>query len=145
MARSKSETPREPSPVTLLLGWSERKGSYAVSVVLAIIGVAGSIVPYFAAGNMVAGILDGGREWSFFLHWGIVAAVGYLVYLVFHFASTAISHIATFAMISHIRRLLAEKLVHVPMGRVLETPSGTLKSLMVEKVDSIEKIGRAHV
>ncbi|WP_283171080.1 ABC transporter ATP-binding protein [Curtanaerobium respiraculi] len=138
MARSKSETPRDPSPVALLLGWSERKGSYAVSVVLAIIGVAGSIVPYFAAGNMVAGILDGGREWSFFLYWGIVAAVGYLVYLVFHFASTAISHIATFATISHIRRLLAEKLVHVPMGRVLETPSGTLKSLMVEKVDSIE-------
>lgn len=138
METSSSNPSQKSSPLVRLLGWSEKKGSYVLSVILAIIGVAGSMVPYFAAGHMITGILTGQRDWNFFLHWGVVAAVGYLVYLVFHFASTAISHIATFATISNIRQLLAEKLVHVPMGYVLDIPSGTLKSLMVEKVDSIE-------
>ncbi len=138
MEPSSLKASQKSSPLMRLLGWSEKKWSYVLSVILAIIGVAGSMAAYFAAGHMIAGILTGQRNWDFFLYWGVVAAIGYLVYLVFHFASTAISHMATFATISNIRQLLAKKLVHVPMGYVLDIPSGTLKSLMIEKVDSIE-------
>ena len=49
----------EINPVTVLLEWSDRKGMYALSVILAIIGVFGGIVPYVAAGNMVVGIFNG--------------------------------------------------------------------------------------
>ena len=46
----------EVNPVAVLLEWSDRKGMYALSVILAIIGVLGGMVPYVAAGNMVVGI-----------------------------------------------------------------------------------------
>lgn len=128
----------KPSPIPLLLTWSGKKGLYALSAALAIIGVAGTMVPYIAAGNIISGIVSGTTQVAFFLHWLGIAALGYAFYLVFHFASTIISHLATFATISRIRERLAQKLVHVPMGYVLDTPSGTLKSLMVEKIDSIE-------
>lgn len=133
------------NPVALLLSWSEEnKGRYALSVLLAIVGVAGSIVPYFAAGQMVNGVISGNRDFGFYVTWCGVAAAGFALYIGFHHASTAISHKATFATISKIRRRIAGKLTRVPMGYVLDTPSGKLKNIMVEKVDSIETT-LAHV
>ena len=133
-------------PVAQLLEWSGSgsRALYALSVVLAIVGVAGSVLPYFAVGQMVVGVLEGQRDPSFYLRWCSFAAASYAVYVVFHYASTAISHVATFRTISSIRRRLAEKLAHVPMGYVLDTPSGKLKNIMVEKADGIETT-LAHV
>ena len=141
---SRKESGQGPSqqpqvnPIAQLLEWSNRKSTYALSVLLAIIGVAGGMVPYFAAGNMVIGIFNGVRDWSFYLQWGLVAAISYVVQIVFHHLSTTASHVATFATIADLRVRLAQKLTRVPMGYVLDTPSGTLKRLLVEKVDSIE-------
>lgn len=126
------------NPVAVLLEWSNKKGTYALSVLLAIIGVAGGIVPYVAAGNMVVGIFNTVRDWTFYLQWGAVAAVSYAVQIIFHHLSTTVSHIATFATIANLRIRVAQKLTRVPMGYVLDTPSGTLKRLLVEKIDSIE-------
>ena len=36
------------------------------------------------------------------------------------------------------RTRVAKKLTTIPMGYVLDTPSGSLKRLLVEKIDSIE-------
>ena len=132
-------TDKGPNPVALLLEWSEENRiRYALSVVLAIIGVAGSVVPYFAAGSMINGVLSGMRDFGFYVQWALVAAAGHTVYLVFHNLSTVISHKATFSTISKIRRRLTEKLARVEMGHVLDTPSGTLKNVIVEKADAIE-------
>lgn len=128
----------QANPVAVLLEWSGKKGTYALSVLLAIIGVAGGMVPYFAAGNMVVGIFNAVRDWSFYVQWACIAAVSYTVQIIFHHLSTTVSHIATFATIANLRIRLAQKLTRIPMGYVLDTPSGTLKRLLVEKVDSIE-------
>ena len=128
----------EVNPIAVLLEWSDRKGMYALSVILAIIGVLGGMVPYFAAGNMVVGIFNGIQEWSFYLYWGLIAGLSYLVKIVFHHFSTIISHKATFATIANMRTRVAKKLTTIPMGYVLDTPSGSLKRLLVEKIDSIE-------
>ena len=136
---------RPANPVALLLSWSgEKRSWYVASVLLAVIGVAGSIVPYFAVGQMIAGVLAQTRDFAFYLGWCGIAAAGYLIYIICHNASTTLSHKATFATISKVRRRLADKLTRVPMGYVLDTPSGKLKNIMVEKVDSIETT-LAHV
>jgi len=77
----------EVNPVAVLLEWSDRKGMYALSVILAIIGVLGGMVPYVAAGNMVVGIFNGIKEWPFYLHWGLIAGFSYLVKIIFHHLS----------------------------------------------------------
>lgn len=120
------------------------KGGYAASVVLALLGVACSMVPYFAISKIVVELLNGGRNLNFYLLWlGICAAFWVLRYL-FHSFSTTFSHKATFSVISEVRRRLTAKLAKVPMGYILNTPSGALKNTIVEKVDSIETI-LAHV
>lgn len=126
-------------PVARLLGWAgPRRWYYLASVLLAVAGVVGSIVPYFSAANMIVGVLGGVRVFSYYARWALVAAGGALAYLVFHYASTAVSHVATFATISGVRRAIADKLTRVEMGYVLDTPYGRLKNIMVEKADSIE-------
>ena len=105
----------EVNPVAVLLEWSDRKGMYALSVILAIIGVLGGMVPYVAAGNMVVGIFNGIQEWSFYLHWGLIAGLSYLVKIVFHHLSTIVSHKATFATIANMRTRVAKKLTTIPM------------------------------
>ncbi|WP_101696504.1 ABC transporter ATP-binding protein [Clostridium minihomine] len=120
------------------------KKEYAVSVLLAILGVAGQMVPYFAVSRIIVGLLEGQRDFSWYLGWCGVAAAGFLAKVLLHNISTTFSHKATFAVISEVRRRIAQKLTRVPMGYVLETPSGKFKNTMVEKVDSIEPT-LAHV
>ena len=140
-----SQKAKRRNPAGRLFEWAgPSRGLYVVSVICAVIGVAGNVLPYYAAGQMVVGVLSNNRDFSFYVGWCSFAAACYAVYIVFHYVSTSISHMATFRTISEIRRLLARKLTRVPMGYVLDTPSGTLKNIMVEKADSIETT-LAHV
>lgn len=62
----------------------------------------------------------------------------------FHGISTCCSHKATFQVLANIRKRLCDKLAKVPLGKVKDTPSGALKNIIVERVDSIETT-LAHV
>lgn len=56
----------------------------------------------------------------------------------FHSLSTSLSHKATFVVLANIRKACCDKLARVPLGYVKDTPSGTFKNIMVERIDSIE-------
>ena len=118
--------------------------NYLLSVLLAVLGVLCSMVPYFAVSQMILRLIEGGRDFTWYLSWCAVAAAGFLGRSMLHNLSTSLSHKATFAVISEVRRRIAQKLTRVPMGYVLNTPSGKFKNTMVEKVDSIEPT-LAHV
>ncbi len=114
------------------------KSGYIASVLYAVIGVAFSLAPYYFVGQMIVQLIRGGKELSFYLLYGLVITVLWLLRYVFHSISTNLSHKSTFAVISEVRLRLTAKLTRLPMGYVLATPSGALKSIIVEKVDSIE-------
>lgn len=120
------------------------KGKYIASVIFAIAGVAAGFVPYFAVANMIVSLIEGNRELPFYLIWCGVAALGFIAKVLCMNISTTFSHKATFSVISEVRYRLASKLTRVPMGYLLDTPSGKLKATMVERVDSIES-PLAHV
>lgn len=120
------------------------KGKYTASVIFAIAGVAAGFAPYFAVARMVVSLIEGNKELPFYLIWCGVAALGFTVKVLCMNISTTFSHKATFAVISEVRYRLASKLTRVPMGYLLDTPSGKLKTTMVERVDSIES-PLAHV
>jgi len=120
------------------------KAGYAASVIFAVIGVALSIVPYFFAAQMIIHLLSGDKEFSFYTLYCAAAVCCWLLRYIFHGISTSLSHKATFSVISEVRLRLTKKLTKLPMGYVLDTPSGNLKNIIVEKVDSIETT-LAHV
>ena len=117
------------------------KKKYFASVVCAVIGVACSMVPYFAVSRIIVLLAANNahtpNKWIY-AAWCGVAALGYLGKVLFHSISTTLSHSATFAVLTSVRQQIADKLTRVPMGYILDTPSGKLKNTMVEKVESIE-------
>ena len=122
----------------------EKKSLYMASVLFAIVGVACSIAPYLLLGDIVAKLIDGNRDWQFYWKDGIFMALLWMARVVMHGISTSCSHKATFHVLATIRKRLCEKLAKVPLGLVKETPSGSLKNIIVERVDSIETT-LAHV
>jgi ATP-binding cassette subfamily B protein len=139
------EKPQKKSSLARLAEFAgPRRANYIASVILAVLGVACSMIPYFAVSRIVIRLIEGERDFSYFLLWCSVAALGFLGRVLLHSISTTLSHRATFAVISEVRRRIAAKLTRVPMGYILDTPSGKIKNTMVEKVDSIEPT-LAHV
>lgn len=120
------------------------KGGFLCSVVLSVLGVASGIVPYFAVAKMINLLIAGEQDFSVYLLWCSIALVAFILKSVFHGFSTKASHEATFAVLSEIRRRIASKLTKVSMGYLTDTPSGKLKSSMVERVEQME-VPLAHI
>ena len=133
------ETKKTLSPMAWVLGQTgDHGGQYVLSVVLAIIGVAFSLAPYFVVVGVVQGLMDGVKDFSFYLSRCLIMATLWLGRVLFHALSTATSHKATFAVLGEIRKRCMEKLTRMPLGTVLEQSSGALKNTLIERIDSIE-------
>ena len=126
-----------------LVGWifefaGEKKGQYIVSVFFALLSVACCIAPYFMIARIVQQLLAGERDWQLFLRECGIVALFWLGNVVFHMISTSMSHIATFNLLGNIRKKMCDKLTRLPLGTVLDMPSGSLKNIMIERIDSME-------
>ena len=113
-------------------------GQYVLSVVLAVVGVAFSVLPYFVVIGIVQGLMNGQKDFSFYLTRCLLMAALWFFRVLFHAFSTATSHKATFAVLGEIRKRCMEKLTRMPLGTVLEQSSGALKNTLIERIDSIE-------
>ena len=122
-----------------ILEFAGRKRAYFLgSVILAILGVAASFIPYMIIARIVEQLLAGNREWSYYLVKVLLMALCWLVRMTLHSCSTSLSHVATFTVLGGIRTQLCEKLSKIPLGSVLDDNSGSYKNIIVERVDSME-------
>ena len=128
-----------PSPIAWILSQTGDHGSqYVQSVILALAGVACSVAPYFVVIGVVHGLMDGQREFSFYLSKCLIMAVFWLLRVLCHAFSTSASHKATFAVLGEIRKRCTEKLTRMPLGAVMDRSTGALKNTLIERIDSIE-------
>lgn len=133
------ENKNEQSTASSLLRFAgPYKGRYALSICLSVLGVASGLVPYYAAAQMLIGLIGTERSFSFYIFWGTVAAVGYLAKSTFAILSTSVSHTATFLALRDIRKQIVDKFSRMPMGTLLNTPSGQLKDTLVDRVEELE-------
>ena len=126
-----------------LVGWifefaGQKKRQYLTSVFFAILSVACCIAPYLMIARIVRQLMEGVRDWKLFLAESTVVALFWLGNVLFHAISTGLSHIATFNLLGNIRKRMCDKLTRLPLGTVLDMPSGSLKNIMVERIDSME-------
>lgn len=114
------------------------KGRYVLSICLSVLGVASGLVPYYAAAQILIGLIGTERNFSFYIFGGIIAVVGYLAKSTFAILLTSISHTATFLALRDIRKQIVDKFSRMPMGTLLNTPSGQLKDTLVDRVEGLE-------
>ena len=137
---------KKRSPFSLIMDYAGAyKSKYVCSVVLAVLSVISGMVPYLAVAKMVTAMIDHeDKEISFFVLWCTVAAAGYILKGIFNGISTSVSHTATFLTMKDIRQKLIAKLTRMPMGTILESPSGYYKDVIVDRVEGIE-VPLAHL
>lgn len=132
-----------------LLSWiflfaRNKKKYYIASIFFALLRVACGIAPYIIIANIVRELLSGVRDWDIYLKECLIIAAFWFGNVLFHSISTTLSHVATFNVLGNIRKDLCDKLSRVPLGSVLDMPSGALKNILVERIDSMETT-LAHV
>ena len=135
---------KQKNPFSLMAFIRPHRAGFIASTVLAVLSVASGMVPYFAVAKMVNLLISAEKNFSIYLTWGMVALIAYLLKSVLHGISTRCSHEATFHVLSELRRAVADKLTHVSMGYLTDTPSGRLKTTMVERVEQME-VPLAHI
>ena len=139
MSDSKKRNPAKKSLVAWIFEFAgEKKGQYIVSVFFALLSVACCIAPYLMIARIVRQLLAGVRDWNLFLKECGIVALFWLGNVVFHAISTSMSHMATFNLLGNIRKRMCDKLTRLPLGTVLDMPSGSLKNIMIERIDSME-------
>lgn len=124
-------------------GWilnqaKDSKRKYVLSVFFALLGVACQLLPYFIMADMVTKLMTNVKNVNVYLIECLLMLLAWTGRVLFHSVSTAISHKATFKTLGDIRKQGCEKLARMPLGDVKSRPSGTLKNILIERIDSIE-------
>lgn len=114
------------------------KTRYITCILFAIISVAAGIFPYYLIGQLLQKFIGGNRELMNYVPLLVGMMVFWIVNAVAHAISTTLSHKTAFQVIADVRKDLTSKLTRLPLGYVLNQPSGGLKSIFVEKANAIE-------
>ena len=139
MSQSTDTHPKKRGLVSWILYFAGgKKGQYIISMLFAVLSVACCIAPYFMIARIVRQLMDGVRDWQLFLRECGIVALFWFGNVFFHAVSTSMSHIATFNLLGTIRKRMCDKLTRLPLGTVLDMPSGSLKSTMIDRIDSME-------
>ena len=116
---------KKGSPLGTLWSWGKaHHGKFVFSIILAILGVACQMIPYFCVVNVISKMFAGETAFSAYLPVCLVALTGYCGKALFSNLSTVISHNAAYSTLRDLRVRVVEKLAKVPMGTILDTPSG---------------------
>ena len=97
------------------------------------------LLPYFAAAQIIIGLLNGNAEMQFYILWCGLALAGFLLRAILYSLALSMSHKATFSILKSIRERILEKLPKMPLGTVMDTSSGQMKQIIVDQVESMER------
>ncbi|AOT72021.1 ABC transporter ATP-binding protein [Geosporobacter ferrireducens] len=129
---------------TVLSFASECRMKMILSVICAMISVAGGIVPYIGVYQVIILFLDGKPMTNgivfraSILFWAFICLAGYITKLVFYAISTMLAHFSAYSILENMRNRMADRLMKAPLGTVLDQPVGKLKSVIVDRVETIE-------
>lgn len=116
----------------------KRGRQYIASIVLAIIGMVASLVSYIYMAKIIVNLIEENKDINTYLFACLMILLMLLIKEISAGISTTISHTETFRSLGEIRNDISQKLFKMPLGKVMSRPSGELKNIMVEQVDSME-------
>lgn len=136
---------KNKNPAAGLMSFAKAcRGKLTLSVIFATLSVAGGILPYVCAYNIMRMFFDGTQTMNQIWLWSGLALIGFLAKALFHAISTTFSHVSAYTILENIRLFLADKLMRAPLGTVQSQSIGKLKNLIVDHVETIE-LPLAHV
>ncbi|WP_309245667.1 ABC transporter ATP-binding protein [Staphylococcus aureus] len=117
---------------------SDSKWKIMLSILLSIISVFSGLVPYWAVFKIILMMINNTYTINTIMFYIFISLIAYISQVCCFGASTMLSHITAYEILSHIRKKLARKLMHLPLGVVESKKIGELKNIFVDKVETIE-------
>lgn len=132
---------KQDNPIQTLFRFAgEAKGKMTLSVVLAIPAELFGMLPYLTAAMLAHEVFSGTASWESALMWSGIAVLGIVTKTVLTIIASGRSHRVAFTILRNIRCAIADKMRRVPMGVMLETPTGFYKNLIVDNVAKLEDV-----
>ena len=112
-------------------------GKYVASVALAIAGVFFGLVPYYIAYRLLIG-LPAGYSYRELLVGAVLILVFFVLQLLTHNASTAISHKTAFRILEQVRGAITDKMLRLPLGELQAKGSGHFHHMLIDGTERLE-------
>lgn len=112
-------------------------GKYVASVSLAIAGVFFGLVPYYIAYRLLIG-LPAGYSYRELLVGTVLILVFFVLQLLTHNASTAISHKTAFRILEQVRGAITDKMLRLPLGELQAKGSGHFHHMLIDGTERLE-------
>ena len=130
---------KKQNPMGVLLGLAKDfKIDFLKSIIFAVIGVVAGVFPYLISAKIIVALISGNTDVKYFGSLCLMALLAYILKVEFANVSTSISHSATYKTLKLIRLKMISKLSKMPMGTLLNTPSGQMKDTIVDRVEGLE-------
>ena len=114
------------------------KKKLILSVILAVISVIAGLVPYIAVYKIICLFFTGEAETVSVIQLALISAAAYLVQRIFFSFATSASHNAAYHILEEIRNTLTDKMMRMPLGNTMSKTAGEWKSIIVDKVETME-------
>ena len=117
---------------------SQCRGKIALSVLCAIISVVAGLIPYWSVYQIITLFIGGSPVMAEVWKWCWIGLGAYAIRFLLYGISTSLSHISAYTILENIRLTLAQRLMKAPLGTVIGESVGKLKSVLVDRVETIE-------
>ena len=130
---------KEPGAIRQLFAFvGERNSKMRISILLAVLGEMFGIVPFLMVALLADELYRGTATIQRVLFFSGIAAICQLIKMLLTWRSSLMSHKISFTILKNIREAITDRMVKIPMGVMLETPTGTFKNLIVDNVAKLE-------
>ena len=130
---------KEPGAIRQLFAFvGERNSKMRISILLAVLGEMFDIVPFLMVALLADELYRGTTTIQRVLFFSGIAAICQLIKMLLTWRSSLMSHKISFTILKNIREAITDRMAKVPMGVMLETPTGTFKNLIVDNVAKLE-------
>ena len=130
---------KEPGAIRQLFAFvGERNSKMRISILLAVLGEMFGIVPFLMVALLADELYRGTATIQRVLFFSGIAAICQLIKMLLTWRSSLMSHKISFTILKNIRETITDRMAKVPMGVMLETPTGTFKNLIVDNVAKLE-------
>ena len=130
---------KEPGAIRQLFAFvGESNSKMRISIFLAVLGEMFGIVPFLMVALLADELYRGTATIQRVLFFCGIAAVCQLIKMLLTWRSSLMSHKISFTILKNIREAITDRMAKVPMGVMLETPTGAFKNLIVDNVAKLE-------
>ena len=130
---------KEPGTIRQLFAFvGENNGKMLLSIFLAVLGELFGMGPFLMVAVLADALYQGTATPTLVLFLCGGAAVCQIIKMLLTWRSSLMSHKISFTILKNIREAITDRMAKVPMGIMLETPTGAFKNLIVDNVAKLE-------